>query len=72
MTAPFIDLGVRHQPKGVSDRITFAFTKILGWTADTFWVDGFVIGPVVAAMSIAAWDIFPELKRDGKSDPIDA
>ena len=34
MTAPIIDLGVHHQPKGVSDRIAFGFTKVLRWTAD--------------------------------------
>jgi predicted PurR-regulated permease PerM len=37
-----------------------------------FGVNGFVIGPVVAAMFIAAWDIFSELKRDDERDPIDA
>lgn len=29
MTAPIIDLGVHHQPKGVSDRIAYGFTKVL-------------------------------------------
>lgn len=37
MTAPCVDLGVHHQPKGVSDRIAFGFTKMLRWTADTFF-----------------------------------
>lgn len=37
MTAPFVDLGVHHRPKGVSDRIAFGFTKALRWTADTFF-----------------------------------
>ena len=39
MTPPFIDLGVHHQPKGVSDRIAFGFTKMLRWTADTFFAE---------------------------------
>ena len=39
MTAPFIDLSVHHQPKGVSDRVAFAFTKVLSWTADTFFAE---------------------------------
>ena len=37
MNAPFIDLAVHHQPKGASDRIAFGFTKLLRWTADTFF-----------------------------------
>jgi len=37
MTAPFIDIGVHHAPKGVSDRIAFGFTKALRWCADTFF-----------------------------------
>ena len=37
MTVPFIDLAVHHQPKGFSDRIALAFTKVLRWTADTFF-----------------------------------
>jgi len=39
MTPPFIDLSVHHQPKGVSDRIAFGFTKLLRWTADTFFAE---------------------------------
>ena len=33
-----------------------------------FGVNGFVIGPVVAAMFIATWDIFAELRRDTQND----
>ena len=39
MTAPLIDLNVHHRPKGVSDRIAFGFTKMLRWTADTFFAE---------------------------------
>ena len=39
MYAPFIDLSVHHQPKGMSDRIAFGFTKLLRWTADTFFAE---------------------------------
>ncbi|WP_422055191.1 alternative oxidase [Sphingomonas sp.] len=39
MTPPFIDLGVHHQPKGASDRIAYSFTKLLRWTADTFFAE---------------------------------
>ena len=39
MSGPFIDLSVHHQPKGVSDRIAFGFTKMLRWTADTFFAE---------------------------------
>jgi ubiquinol oxidase len=39
MTAPFIDLGVHHRPRGVSDRIAFGFTKVLRWCADTFFAE---------------------------------
>lgn len=39
MSAPFIDLSVHHQPKGLSDRIAFGFTKMLRWTADTFFAE---------------------------------
>lgn len=39
MTAPFIDLGIHHQPKGMSDRIALGFTKVLRWTADTFFAE---------------------------------
>lgn len=37
MTAPLIDLGVHHAPKGISDRIAFGFTKLLRVCADTFF-----------------------------------
>ena len=37
MTAPLVDLGVHHAPKGVSDRIAFGFTKMLRFCADTFF-----------------------------------
>jgi ubiquinol oxidase len=39
MIAPPIDLGVHHQPKGASDRIALGFTKLLRWTADTFFAE---------------------------------
>jgi ubiquinol oxidase len=39
VTAPFIDLGIHHQPKGISDRIALGFTKVLRWTADTFFAE---------------------------------
>ena len=37
MTAPFVDLGRHHAPKGLSDRIAFGFTKALRFCADTFF-----------------------------------
>ena len=37
MTAPLVDLSVHHRPSGVSDRIAFGFTKLLRFTADTFF-----------------------------------
>ena len=37
MPGPFVDLTVHHQPKGASDRIAIGFTKVLRWTADTFF-----------------------------------
>lgn len=37
MTAAMIDLGVHHAPDGVSDRVALGFTKVLRWTADTFF-----------------------------------
>jgi len=37
MTAPFVDLRVHHQPKGLSDRVAYGFTKMLRWCADTFF-----------------------------------
>lgn len=39
MTAPPIDLGVHHAPDGVSDRVALGFTKVLRWTADTFFAE---------------------------------
>ena len=39
MTAPMIDLGVHHAPDGVSDRVALGFTKVLRWTADTFFAE---------------------------------
>lgn len=35
--APFVDLGVHHQPVDVSDRIALGFTKVLRFCADTFF-----------------------------------
>ena len=37
MTTPLVDLGVHHQPKGLSDRVAFGFTKLLRFCADTFF-----------------------------------
>ena len=37
MTEPSIDLSVHHRPKGGSDRVALGFTKLLRWTADTFF-----------------------------------
>ena len=37
MLAPFVDLAVHHQPKGISDRIAYGFTKTLRFSADTFF-----------------------------------
>lgn len=34
---PFVDLGVHHRPRGLSDRIAFGFTKALRFCADTFF-----------------------------------
>jgi ubiquinol oxidase len=39
MTAPLIDLGVHHNPRGLSDRVAFGFTKALRWSADTFFAE---------------------------------
>ena len=39
MVAPFIDLGVHHKPRGLSDRVAFGFTKALRWCADTFFAE---------------------------------
>jgi ubiquinol oxidase len=37
MTAPMVDLSIHHQPRGLSDRVAFGFTKALRWCADTFF-----------------------------------
>lgn len=37
MTAPFVDLAIHHQPRGVPDRVAFGFTKLLRFCADTFF-----------------------------------
>jgi len=37
MTAPLVDLSVHHQARGLSDRIALGFTKLLRFTADTFF-----------------------------------
>ena len=37
MMTPLVDLSVHHQPKGLSDRVAFGFTKVLRWCADTFF-----------------------------------
>jgi len=37
MTAPFVDLSVHHQPKGVGDRVAYGFVKLLRFCADTFF-----------------------------------
>jgi ubiquinol oxidase len=39
MKAHIIDLGVHHVAKGISDRIALGFTKVLRWTADTFFAE---------------------------------
>ena len=39
MTAPIIDLSVHHAPEGLSDRVALGFTKVLRWTADTFFAE---------------------------------
>jgi len=39
MTAPPIDLGVHHVPEDFSDRVALGFTKVLRWTADTFFAE---------------------------------
>ena len=39
MKAPPIDLGVHHAPDGISDRVALGFTKVLRWTADTFFAE---------------------------------
>lgn len=35
--APHVDLTVHHTAKGVSDRFALGFTKLLRWSADTFF-----------------------------------
>lgn len=35
--APYVDVGVHHPPKDVSDRIALGFTKLLRFCADTFF-----------------------------------
>ena len=37
MSAPIVDVSVHHQPKGLSDRVAFGFTKALRFCADTFF-----------------------------------
>jgi len=37
MTAPLVDLGVHHQPTGLSDRVAYGFVKALRFFADTFF-----------------------------------
>lgn len=37
MSAPVVDLSVHHNPKGLSDRIAYGFTKALRLCADTFF-----------------------------------
>ena len=39
MNAPMIDLGVHHQAESFSDKIALGFTKVLRWTADTFFAE---------------------------------
>jgi ubiquinol oxidase len=37
MSTPFVNLGVHHEPKGLSDRVAYGFTKMLRLCADTFF-----------------------------------
>jgi ubiquinol oxidase len=37
MSTPFVDLGVHHEPRGLSDRVAYGFTKMLRLCADTFF-----------------------------------
>jgi len=37
MSTPIVDLSVHHEPKGLSDRIAYGFTKTLRFCADTFF-----------------------------------
>jgi ubiquinol oxidase len=39
MTAPFMEPGVHHKPRELTDRIAFGFTKALRWCADTFFAE---------------------------------
>ena len=39
MIAPLVDLTVHHAPEGLSDRVALGFTKVLRWTADTFFAE---------------------------------
>jgi len=39
VTAPFVDLSVHHKAEGISDRVALGFTKVLRWTADTFFAE---------------------------------
>lgn len=34
---PLVDLSVHHQPRDLSDRVALGFTKVLRWSADTFF-----------------------------------
>ncbi|OHT19379.1 alternative oxidase [Edaphosphingomonas haloaromaticamans] len=34
---PLVDLSVHHQPRDLRDRIALGFTKVLRWSADTFF-----------------------------------
>lgn len=36
-TAPLVDLTIHHKPLDLSDRVALAFTKVLRFTADTFF-----------------------------------
>ncbi len=37
MSTPIVDVSVHHDPKGMSDRIAYGFTKALRFCADTFF-----------------------------------
>ena len=39
MTAALTDINVHHAPEGFPDRIALGFTKLLRWTADTFFAE---------------------------------
>jgi ubiquinol oxidase len=39
MTAPFVDLNVHHDARGLSDRVALGFTKLLRFCADTFFAE---------------------------------